>query len=337
MTKRKSPWKVSHYVFDRKFDQSVGGLVEDPDAEDSGKRKIYLATDWDEAGTIESSGQFFFKPMLGILAQEKLIPLRYSPLQVELELVSSASGCMFVGVQNGLTCTGDLIISDTQCKMELLTLDPSLQNQYASHLLSGKSLPISFSSFNHSNQATSGDKDFSAHINRALTRLKSVCITLYREGATATLNPGHREICNDFYHPASSSNLENLEAGQHQVWLHIASKKVPGYPIRDCTEACYHLRKTAGHPINVFSRWYHSTYISGLDIEKTKDNHSGVNTKAGDLLTINVRGCHESAINAALPVPSRMYCVLHCDAVLNIRSEGVELLVFLISIYPDEN
>ena len=143
--------------------------------------------------------------MLGILAQEKLIPLRYCPLQFEPELVSSAADCMFVGVQNGLTSSDQWIISDIQCKMDLRTLGSSLQNEYASHLLSGKSLPISFSSFNHTNQPTNGDKDFSAHIHRALTRLKSVFITLYREGATATMPPGHRKICNDFL-PSSRSD-----------------------------------------------------------------------------------------------------------------------------------
>ena len=110
----------------------------------------------------------------------------------------------------------------------------------------------SICSFNHTNQATNGDKDFSAHIHRALTRLKSVFITLYREGATATMPPGHRKICNDFYNPASSSNLGNLEAGQHQVWLQVGSKLIPEYPIDDCTEAFYHLRKTVGHPIHIF-------------------------------------------------------------------------------------
>ena len=69
----------------------------------------------------------------------------------------------------------------------------------------------SICSFNHTNQATNGDKDFSAHIHRALTRLKSVFITLYREGATATMPPGHRKICNDFYHPGSATNMEDLE------------------------------------------------------------------------------------------------------------------------------
>ena len=79
--------------------------------------------------------------MLGAMAREKLFPLRYCPLQVELELVSSAEDCMFVGVQNGLTSLSNRGISDIQCKMDLLTLDSSLQNEYAGHLLSGKSLP----------------------------------------------------------------------------------------------------------------------------------------------------------------------------------------------------
>ena len=276
--------------------------------------------------TIVKSRTVLFRPTLGILAQEKLIPLRYCPLQIELELVSSASGCMFVGVQNGLKCSDNRIISDIQCNTDLLTLDSRLQNEYASHLLSGKSLPISFGSFNRTNHSTNGDKDFSAHIHRALTKLKSVFITLYREGATSTMPPGHRKSCNDFYNPASVTNMEDLEKGQHQFWIQVGLKRIPEYPIRDCTEAFYHLRKTVGHP-NIFSRWYHSTkYILGLDMEKTKDSHSGMNTKASDLLTINFRDCHESAINTELSVPSRKYCVLHYDAVLNIRSEGVELL-----------
>ena len=64
--------------------------------------------------------------------------------------------------------------TDIQCKCDLLTLDNSLDNEYASHLLSGKSHPINFSTWNHTNQATNGDKDLPAHISRALTRLECV-------------------------------------------------------------------------------------------------------------------------------------------------------------------
>ena len=290
-------------------------------------RKIYRNRDFDEAGPIMTSRTVLFKPMLGLLNQEKLIPLRYCPLQIELELVSSASDCMLMGVHNGYNCTDEWSVSDIQCKMDLLTLDSSLQNEYASHLLSGKTLPINFSSFNHTNQSTNGDKDFSAHIHRALTRLKSVFVTLYREGATSTMHPGTRKICNDFYHPASSSLFENIEVGQKiQTWVQVGSKLVPEYPIKDSTEAFYQLRKTIGHPINIYSRWYHSTkYIIGLDMEKISGaGFTGMNTKAGDLLSVNFRDCHlEGTANSA---PSRVFCALHYDAVLNIRDSGCELL-----------
>ena len=152
-------------LFDRVNDQSAGGLIADPTGaeEDLDERKVYRISDWDEAGAIEKARTILFKPMLGILAQEKLIPLRYAPLTFEFELVSNAAGCMFVGTQKGINYVSNWGISDIQCKMDLLTLDSSLQNEYASHLLSGKNLPINFSSFNHTNQSTNGDKDFSTH------------------------------------------------------------------------------------------------------------------------------------------------------------------------------
>ena len=315
-------------LFDRKYDRPAGGLLADPDAEDDDERKIYRVSDWDEAGTIGKSRTVLFKPMLGFLAQEKLIPLRYCPLQIELELVNSGSDCMFVGVQNGLTSTNNWEITDIQCKCDLLTLDSSLQNEYASHLLSGKTLPINFSSYNHTNQSTNGDKDFSCHIHRALTRLKSVFVTLFKDDATSANMPaGLRKVCNDFYHPAGAG-MEDLEKGQHQFQLQIGSKLIPEYPIKDSTEFFYHLRKTVGTPINIYSRWYHSTkYIIGLDMEKISGaGFSGMSTKAGDLISVNFKNCHESAVNSATSIPSRMYAVLHYDAVLNIRDSGVELL-----------
>ena len=59
-------------------------------------------------------------------------------------------------------------------------------------------------------------KTFSCHIHRALTRLKSVFVTLFREDATSSnMPPGLRRVCNDFYHPAGAG-VEDLEKGQHQ-------------------------------------------------------------------------------------------------------------------------
>ena len=69
--------------------------------------------------------------MSGLLSQEKYLPIRYAPLTLELELVSSADEA-FSGTAPAFT------LSDVQLKADLVTLDNSLDNEYSSHLLEGK-------------------------------------------------------------------------------------------------------------------------------------------------------------------------------------------------------
>ena len=142
-------------------------------------RKTYRLEKHDQSGIVCSSRRAMFKPMVGIFNQDKLIPLRYCPIQIELELVNNGADAVFVDlVTAGEKYSPNCVIYDVQCKCDLLTLDSSFDNEYASHLLSGKSLPINFSTWNQTNQSTGGDNNFSTHINRSLTCLKSVFMTL---------------------------------------------------------------------------------------------------------------------------------------------------------------
>ena len=61
------------------------------DAQAADQRKGYRQTDYDLSGNVGLSRRVQFKPMLGIFNQEKLIPLRYCPIQIELELVNQQS------------------------------------------------------------------------------------------------------------------------------------------------------------------------------------------------------------------------------------------------------
>ena len=168
--------------------------------EDSDERKAFRANDWDKASEIKNQRAVLFKPLLGILDQEKLIPLRYAPLQFEFELVSNSGDCVFTGPNKNVNCNANWDISDIRCKMYLLTPDSSLHNEYAALLLSGETLPINFSSCNHSSQSTNRDKYFSAHIHRALTRLKAVYITRFNNwtgdgaGPAEVKKPGARKV-----------------------------------------------------------------------------------------------------------------------------------------------
>ena len=230
-----------------------------------------------EPGDIKDGRVVLFKPLLGLFNQEKLIPIRYLPLQIELELVSHAEDAIKIVADTSSVWT----ISDCQVKCDLLTLDNALDNEYAALLLSGKSLPINFSSWNHTVQQTSGDKNFSVNISRALTRLKSVFITLYRDLPNEPL----LKECNNFYHPAHDYNVPFILGSEHQYWIQIGSQKWPEYPVLSTSESYYQLQKTVGSRMNIFQRWYRANkYIIGLDTEKISGaGFTGLNTKAGDL------------------------------------------------------
>ena len=99
-------------------------------------RSTYRQEGYGQAGLIIAARRVLFKPLFGFFNQEKLIPLRYCPIQIELELVNNLLGAIVMG---SVYASGLWNISDIQCKCDLLTLDNTLDNEYASHLLSGKS------------------------------------------------------------------------------------------------------------------------------------------------------------------------------------------------------
>ena len=260
-----------------------------------------------------------FKPMLGLFNQEKLIPLRYCPIQIELELVNQQTDAVSIVPANGFGNGSNWDITDIQCKCDLLELDSSLQNEYASHLLSGKSLPINFSTWNHTNQSTGNDKNFSAHITRAVTRLKSIFLTLHKPD-----NVTYKQV-NDFYHPCTNNGALALE-NEHSYQVQIGSKLIPEYPVTSLAESYSQLRKTVGRSFKMHSSWYRSRkYIIGLDLEKISGaGFTGISTKSGDLLTVNFKECDASGNSDS--VPSRVFCALNYDCVMNIQDSGIQLL-----------
>ena len=122
-------------------------------------RKEYRSGDYDKSGLVYASRRVVFTPLFGLLNQEKLLPLRYCPIQIELELVNFGADAVHVGSYNDETHTTNWDITDAQVKCDLLTLDNPLENEYASHLRSGKTFPINFSTWNHTNQSTGNDKN----------------------------------------------------------------------------------------------------------------------------------------------------------------------------------
>ena len=124
-----------------------------------------------------------------------------------------------------------------------------------------------------------------------------------------------------------------------ELQLQVGSKLFPEIPIRSSAEAYYHLRKSLGshqpgstYAVNILDSEYRShKYIVAFDTEKqTNAGFSGLNTRAGDLITIKYQGLHHISNNEALPmpdtVPEFMHTTLEYDAILTITDAGVTVL-----------
>ena len=97
-----------------------------------------------------------FKPLSGLFARQKYIPLRDCPLILELEAVNdvndpiawpSAAGPANITDFAQCNSSNEWMISQVQIKCDLVTLDNGLENEYVAHLLSGKSLPINYDTY----------------------------------------------------------------------------------------------------------------------------------------------------------------------------------------------
>ena len=201
-------------------------------------------------------------------------------------------------------------------------LDSDLQNSYASHLLSGKSLPIHFSSYATNVQTATG-KDNSLSIARSFTRLKSVFVTMLHADGTDV----NDKVANYFYHPMNATYDKDAEV---EFQLQLGSAVYPQYPIRSLAEAFYSLRTTLGitssGSVNISKRFFmHNKFVLATDLEKLLGaSFTGYNSRSGDLLTIKL--CNAWAGSNTASAPSQVHTILHYDSVLSISDVGAQVL-----------
>ena len=98
------------------------------------------------------------------------------------------------------------VLQNVMLKADVVTLDNSLDNAYAQHLLEGKSLPINYSTYvSQLMSIQSSGGVFTANVTRSFTRLKSVFATFLSHSKLAA-DTGSLTIkdWNYFYHPMAS-------------------------------------------------------------------------------------------------------------------------------------
>ena len=110
--------------------------------------------------------------------------------------------------------------------------------------------------------------------------------------------------------------------------LSIGAKLLPSYPIRSNAEFFYNLKKSIGIHDSIQSvaispfAYRFNKFIIGIDCEKVlQAAYTGMNTKNGEMIRLNFTKLGSGPGNTA----ERIYTVLHCDTILNIKDTGVEL------------
>ena len=290
----------------------------------------------------ESGMTVLFKPLSGILNQNKLLPLRYAPITIELELVddknepilSSFSKTTPKAFSADNTSTS-WSINNVQVKCDVCTLDNALDNSYAQHLLSGKSLPITYNTFISQMQTIVGQDNPLITVSRAITRLKSVFVTLVKDHTGETIPNDGRKVWNDFFSPMHVYNAEgyfkHVQDAEFEFQLQIGSKLFPEYPIRSHNEAYYQLKKTLGvqasavHNFDITATEYRDRkFVIGTDCEKVLDaGFTGINTRAGDLLSVKFKWNDRGVAGGSQYLADRMHIILHSDQIMEIRDTGV--------------
>ena len=250
----------------------------------------------------------------GILNQPKYLPIRYCPITIELELVSTPA----IAVQSDAST--NFVIRNVQLKADVITLDNAIDNDYASHLLQGKSLPINFSTYTTLSQVANAS-EVNLNISRALTRIKALFLTMVRTGDLTV----SRTEANYFFHAMDGSYNPDNEVS---IEVQLGSKRYPEYPIQSSAEAFYQLRKTLGmhssafHSLDITPVEYRrEKFIVGIDFEKVLDrSFTGYSSKSGDLLTVKMKNTGMANNDSGL-----VYTTLWFDSIMSINDTGVQV------------
>ena len=276
-----------------------------------------------------------FKPLSGILMQTKFLPLRYCPLEIELELanmddpiVSSGMGLTpdAAKLQFEKTISKSWKLEMCQLKADICVLDNQLENSYTSHLLSGRPLNIVFNTF-VSNIQTITSADTQINTSRALSKLKSVFLTLQRNLAVERIK-WYNKDWNCFYSPmaidTATTVTKHIQANEiTSLQLQIGATVMPQYPIRSHAECFYSLRKAIGLVSNDYvsldingNEYRNNKFIVGMDCEKILGlAFTGTNTK-NSLMTVRLKTEQNNKAD-------RIQILLVAEMLLEIGDSGV--------------
>ena len=300
-----------------------------------------------------------FKPLCGLFSQFKYLPLKYmGNLTIELELITNATDCIIdyrddtanTDIGNRFTNNVDNVatpganftntsidweINNARVVCDVCTLDNNLNNENVKHLLEGKGLPITYTTYITQSQTVKGLTDISVQVIRSVSKLVASFITFYKAGSPSIgYEYCDKEFCR-FYHPHQAS--DEADEGVYdancdlEFQIQLGSKLYPEYPCRSLSECFYHLRKALNlpmfhqHSLSIdFKQYRDRQFIFAFSFEKVPDSsYTGINTRAGQQMLLRVKPANAS-INAT-DMPDNVYITMLSEQILEIKDLGLKV------------
>jgi hypothetical protein len=269
----------------------------------------------------------FLKPVFfGLLRSDKMLPIRYCPVQLQMYIADTAE-C----ISEGANRSSNWEISQIEVKADILTLDSSLDQSYANMLLQSKALTIPIATLTAQYQSVI-PPTLGVPISRAISRLKGVFVSFgtAATGMSPVVFPHPNQLGSDEYAAGRARDLSlNFQ-------MSIGSKLFPERAISSAAEFYEHLRKTVAlHDTSIKSmsitnvQFMEDAFIVGINTERVLGGgFSGYNCRQGDQIRIEMRNVSlaaERGAGAEASVVDRMWVTLVSDSVIEIRESGVSL------------
>ena len=256
---------------------------------------------------------------LSLLSSQKLLPVKFAPLEIELSIVNDLNDFLHPASMNTNTGTQNFVVSDVQILYDSYTLDEAILQSFYSSLLKNKVLSIPIMTCSQiCHPLPAGATTYSFSSVRAFSRLSQVWVTFRKTGPRSTefLCPGPlpgEEDVND---------LIINQASVPTARMSIGPKSYPeAQPVSSMAE--YHMMytKALGMQPNITRREFeHEAFTIGWNIQKSpSDPTTAVSTRSGDLVRVELTNMTADRAN-------EVWLTMIAFGVCAVRESGVTLL-----------
>jgi hypothetical protein len=269
-------------------------------------------------GDVNGNSSFTCMHKLGLslFSNQKLLPVKFAPLEVELTLRDNSADWINPANSGSTTFT----LTDVQILYDSMELDEAVQNALFSSLLKNRvlSLPV-MNAHQMVFPVPAGSTSIAFSAVRAFSRLSQVWLSFRKTGPRSAqfISPGPLPGIGE---GGDTTSLKDEAVPQVRLSIGPANFPNPS-PASSVAELHYMMTKALGYQPNI-TRWSfeNEAFTMCFDLKKIPhDVLTSISSRSGDLLRIEITNLTANQVDEC-------WCTLFKFSVVAVRESGVSLL-----------